>query len=325
MATAFRDTESLHSSPKNEFSASRPRRKHEMYLSMPQKDRAGLFTSNPKHDLEQTSEITKIPAMGDKNENEKISRYPSLQEKHKSRHKKVKSYSGQDIFLPEIKEGLLHGSIRLSPRLITTRKDDESSGKSSSNLVTTLLVDDNEVNLQILRQYIRLNLYDLINVATLQTARGGNEAWHKFCLSHGMNQEPVKLIPGDVLGSLNSLSFAWDSLNEEGSVGSPATIPTPSTFRTSSENEYFSLPELKQMPIELVLLDIDMPYVTGVDLAKRIRASGSETVPILIAVTSNTSRESLDRYREVGIDACCSKPIDTDALRSIIMEFFGNS
>lgn len=61
---------------------------------------------------------------------------------------------------------------------------------------------------------------------------------------------------------------------------------------------------------DLVIMDVNMPVMTGLDAAKLIRfaeVDGSHT-PI-IALTADASAEMLDRTAEAGMDACLTKPI----------------
>jgi CheY-like chemotaxis protein len=79
-------------------------------------------------------------------------------------------------------------------------------------------------------------------------------------------------------------------------------------------------------PYDLVLMDIQMPELDGIETAKRIRASeGSEPglrTPIL-ALTANTLIE--DRYAcfEAGMDGFLIKPLDRDKLAEALAGLAG--
>ena len=66
---------------------------------------------------------------------------------------------------------------------------------------------------------------------------------------------------------------------------------------------------------DLILMDIQMPVMDGIEATRAIRAAGGsgELVPI-IAVTANTLSNQLESYRDVGMNDCVSKPIDIGAL-----------
>ncbi|MGL4314819.1 MAG: response regulator [Sphingomonas sp.] len=60
---------------------------------------------------------------------------------------------------------------------------------------------------------------------------------------------------------------------------------------------------------ELVIMDIQMPHVTGYELIAQFKAdAGLRAIPIM-AVTAYASREDEDRIRAAGADAYVSKPI----------------
>ncbi|RKP33346.1 CheY-like superfamily [Dimargaris cristalligena] len=84
-----------------------------------------------------------------------------------------------------------------------------------------------------------------------------------------------------------------------------------------------ALDELNQHTYDLVLLDIDMPGLTGVETAERIRAGqpyvrdDNAQLPI-IAVTSSVQAHQRLRYSEAGINECVSKPVQIGELRRAI-------
>lgn len=60
---------------------------------------------------------------------------------------------------------------------------------------------------------------------------------------------------------------------------------------------------------DLIVMDIQMPYVTGYELIVQIKADeGLGKIPIM-AVTAYAGREDEERIRAAGADAYVSKPI----------------
>jgi len=60
---------------------------------------------------------------------------------------------------------------------------------------------------------------------------------------------------------------------------------------------------------DLIVMDIQLPYVSGYDLILQIKADENlGTIPIM-AVTAYAGREDEDRIRAAGADAYVSKPI----------------
>ncbi|KAM3589825.1 hypothetical protein VKS41_000679 [Umbelopsis sp. WA50703] len=76
---------------------------------------------------------------------------------------------------------------------------------------------------------------------------------------------------------------------------------------------------------DLVLLDIDMPILNGIETARHIRQGSNEydvlacnrTIPI-VAVTTNDSADWKRAYYDVGMNGCVSKPIAVDILKKTI-------
>jgi CheY-like chemotaxis protein len=67
-------------------------------------------------------------------------------------------------------------------------------------------------------------------------------------------------------------------------------------------------------PYDLMLMDIQMPQLDGIEAAKRIRACESGRRTPILALTANTLVE--DRYAcfEAGMDGFLIKPLDRDKL-----------
>ena len=60
---------------------------------------------------------------------------------------------------------------------------------------------------------------------------------------------------------------------------------------------------------DLVVMDIQLPHVTGYELIQQLKADEAlRTIPIM-AVTAYAGRDDEDRIRAVGADAYVSKPI----------------
>jgi len=63
---------------------------------------------------------------------------------------------------------------------------------------------------------------------------------------------------------------------------------------------------------DLIVMDIQMPHVTGFDLIREMKQdAGLRAIPIM-AVTAYAGREDEDRIRAAGANAYVSKPISLD-------------
>lgn len=70
---------------------------------------------------------------------------------------------------------------------------------------------------------------------------------------------------------------------------------------------------------DLILMDIQMPVMDGVEAARRLRALGGRfaTLPI-IAMTANVLPDEVAHFRSAGMDAHIAKPIDPEVLADTI-------
>ncbi len=70
------------------------------------------------------------------------------------------------------------------------------------------------------------------------------------------------------------------------------------------------------MPFDLVLLDIQLPDMSGFDVAKTLRDRES-SLPPLVALTANLIKDKAE-YKENGMDDAISKPISVEAVKQLI-------
>jgi len=65
---------------------------------------------------------------------------------------------------------------------------------------------------------------------------------------------------------------------------------------------------------DLIVLDLELPIVSGFDVAKRLRANPETQFIPLIAATGYSHVKQLERAREAGFDQIVIKPCDPDML-----------
>lgn len=73
---------------------------------------------------------------------------------------------------------------------------------------------------------------------------------------------------------------------------------------------------------DLLLLDINMPIMDGMECAKTIRAMKDKEkaeIPI-IAITGNAKNYSMDQFKAVGINEYMQKPLNFDLLVEKVKE-----
>ncbi len=71
----------------------------------------------------------------------------------------------------------------------------------------------------------------------------------------------------------------------------------------------------------LVLMDISMPRMNGIDAAIAIRKQSGAQCPKIVAVTANVTDRQREACRTAGFDGFLAKPVDMAGLLSMVGEF----
>jgi CheY-like chemotaxis protein len=74
---------------------------------------------------------------------------------------------------------------------------------------------------------------------------------------------------------------------------------------------------------DLIVLDLELPQVSGFDVAKHLRANPETHLIPLVAATGYSHPGQLDRAREAGFDRIVIKPADPDQLVEAIERLLG--
>jgi adenylate cyclase len=71
-------------------------------------------------------------------------------------------------------------------------------------------------------------------------------------------------------------------------------------------------------PPELVLLDLDLPYLSGFEVLQALRSDeASREIPVIV-ITGRTEGETYERCRKIGFAGFASKPLKReDLLRAV--------
>ena len=103
-----------------------------------------------------------------------------------------------------------------------------------------------------------------------------------------------------------NLEFAVEALQRLGHRVSPA----------SSGADALAL--LARQTFDVVLLDVQMPGIDGLEVARRFRASESGPRTPVIALTAHTTPETRERCIEAGFDGVLTKPVSQTALAEVL-------
>ncbi|MEX2595161.1 MAG: response regulator [Anditalea sp.] len=89
---------------------------------------------------------------------------------------------------------------------------------------------------------------------------------------------------------------------------------------TAVKNGQQVLDKLQKEDYDLILMDINMPVMDGIECTKAVRALADQkkaTIPI-VAITGNYKNYTLDDFKKVGINDYIQKPLDYDLLLSTV-------
>ena len=75
---------------------------------------------------------------------------------------------------------------------------------------------------------------------------------------------------------------------------------------------------------DLVIMDIQLPKISGYDVTKKLRQMPEFINTPIIAITAYAMEGDKEKFMEAGCDAYLSKPIDTRELPELIANILGN-
>jgi signal transduction histidine kinase/CheY-like chemotaxis protein/HPt (histidine-containing phosphotransfer) domain-containing protein len=86
-----------------------------------------------------------------------------------------------------------------------------------------------------------------------------------------------------------------------------------------AENGAEALELVQREPFDVVLMDVQMPVMDGVEATRRIRAlPGPASRVAILGLTANVMAREHERYLGAGMDDCLPKPIDWDRLHAAL-------
>jgi DNA-binding response OmpR family regulator len=86
------------------------------------------------------------------------------------------------------------------------------------------------------------------------------------------------------------------------------------------------LPRLESVKPELILLDLMMPYVDGIEVYQEIRSKqGMDEVPIIIISAMKRAVEEIEREGKLKVDAYIAKPFTISELLGAVNRIIGDA
>ena len=112
---------------------------------------------------------------------------------------------------------------------------------------------------------------------------------------------------------------------------SSTTTPTPrrrwrnccgetDTRSTPFHDGHSALESALRIAPDVVLLDLGMPKMDGLEVARRLRQMPAMAAALLVAVTGWGQEADRQRTREAGFDHHLVKPVDADGLRQLLAQ-----
>jgi CheY-like chemotaxis protein len=86
-----------------------------------------------------------------------------------------------------------------------------------------------------------------------------------------------------------------------------------------------ALAALEQRRYDVILMDVEMPVMDGLEATRRIHERWSKTRPRIVAVTAGAMSEDRERSLGAGMDDFLTKPIRPEALSTALAEVPGRS
>jgi CheY-like chemotaxis protein len=78
-----------------------------------------------------------------------------------------------------------------------------------------------------------------------------------------------------------------------------------------------AVPSLLEAPVDVVLMDVQMPEVDGIEATRRILTAGCRA-PYIVALTANALESDRQRCLDAGMNDYLAKPLTFDALRTVM-------
>ena len=79
------------------------------------------------------------------------------------------------------------------------------------------------------------------------------------------------------------------------------------------------------MGADLVLMDIQLPGISGLEVTKFIRADATLKETPVVAVTAFASKSEAENIRAAGCDNILTKPFAVSDLREIVVRYIGEA
>ena len=187
-----------------------------------------------------------------------------------------------------------------------------------------LVVDDAVTNRKMSSKLLRSRGH------SVEEARDGGECvelvtgYSSRSLASSMRSNSGLLLPAssassrvdDVNDSLRRDTAVAELDNEDGTDGADCGVRDAATGEHKQQPNLAQSAQNRLADFDVVLLDDNMPNVSGPEAAQALRSQGFQG--LVFGVTGDATQEAKERFMANGADAVFVKPLDVTALRSVI-------
>ena len=93
----------------------------------------------------------------------------------------------------------------------------------------------------------------------------------------------------------------------------------------TSESAEEAMAELQQTRPRIILMDLQLPGMDGLELTRRLKADPQTREIVIVALTAYSMKGDEERARLAGCDGYVSKPIDTRTLPGVIAAYLASA
>ncbi|MGG1879701.1 PAS domain S-box protein [Paenibacillus cisolokensis] len=91
---------------------------------------------------------------------------------------------------------------------------------------------------------------------------------------------------------------------------------------TVVDNGQEAIEAYKRYPYDIIFMDIQMPYLDGLESTKKIRElAAGDKPPFVVAVTAHAIKNDREKYLALGMDEYISKPVSMDEVSRVIQHY----
>ena len=92
-----------------------------------------------------------------------------------------------------------------------------------------------------------------------------------------------------------------------------------------AKNGFEALEILNKVKIDLILLDMELPKMNGLELLQKIKLNPETRSVKVVAVTGHSDSDSIEKFLKAGCHAVVAKPINFGNFGSQIEKFLASS